>query len=266
MKQNKIRELLVAGKPTIGTHLFLTDPLVVEMVGHSRAFDYVEFLAEYSAYGLVALDNFCRAAELHGLGTMIKVDQENHRFVAQRAVGSGFDSVLFADSHCCSDVEDCVRSVRADAPSVVRGLYGAAARRNALPDYDGSGRFVQKLDEVVVAIMVEKHSALEELDAILETPGVDMVQWGPNDYAMSIGAAGESGKSDRIRKVERQVIAQCLAAGVPFRGECENLEDARYYADQGVRHFCFGWDLWMLHQQWKRDGEDLRDLLGEIVD
>ncbi len=41
-------------------------PTVVEMVGHTRQFDYVEFSGEYAPYDLHGLDNFCRAAELLG--------------------------------------------------------------------------------------------------------------------------------------------------------------------------------------------------------
>ena len=39
--------------------------------------------------------------------------------------------------------------------------------------------------------MIEKASAVEQLDEILAVPGVDMVQWGPADYSMSIGRSGE---------------------------------------------------------------------------
>ena len=52
-------------------------------------FDYIEFVAEYAPFDLYALENVCRAAELHGLSTMIKIDQEPRRFLAQRAVGAG---------------------------------------------------------------------------------------------------------------------------------------------------------------------------------
>jgi 2-keto-3-deoxy-L-rhamnonate aldolase RhmA len=38
---------------------------------------------------------------------------------------------------------------------------------------------------VVVALMIEKKAAIENLEAILDVPGVDMVRFGPADYAMS---------------------------------------------------------------------------------
>jgi len=73
MKPNKLRELLRSGKPTLSTRIQSSWPSTVEVIGHTGLFDYVEFLAEYAPYTLADLENFCRAAELHDLGTMIKL-------------------------------------------------------------------------------------------------------------------------------------------------------------------------------------------------
>src|SRR3989337_1040139 len=50
MGHNKLRELLNADRPTIGTHLHATWPSIVEVVGHTGMFDYVEFCAEYAPF------------------------------------------------------------------------------------------------------------------------------------------------------------------------------------------------------------------------
>jgi hypothetical protein len=76
----------------MGTHLQSIWPTIVEVVGHTRRFDYIEFSGEYAPYDLHGLDDFCRAAELHGLGAMIKLDQEPRTWLAQRAIGAGFQS------------------------------------------------------------------------------------------------------------------------------------------------------------------------------
>lgn len=245
MRTNSIRTLLDSRAPTLGTHLFLMSPTVVEIVGHTQAFDYVEFLAEYAPYDLNSLEDFCRAAELHSLGTMIKVDWEGRRFAAQRSVGAGFESVLFTDPRSADDVRDCIRSVRPDTPDA-NGFYGVGARRHALPLYGGTPAYVQALNNVVVAIMIEKGPAVESLDEILAVPGIDMVQWGPADYCMSIGRAGELASKD-IREIEKRVIETCLAADVRPRAEINTVEQAKYYADLGVRDFCLGYDLFALY-------------------
>jgi 2-keto-3-deoxy-L-rhamnonate aldolase RhmA len=240
--------------------LSLFDPVVVETIGQTGAFDYVEFGAEYAAYDLKGLENFCRAAELYSLGTMIKVDWEHRGFVAQRSIGAGFDAVLFADSRSSADAAESIRYVRAET-SGGDGLFGASPRRHALPNHAGSPAYIQALEDIVVAIMVEKRGAVEDLEAIVHLPGVDMVQWGPNDYAMSIGRPGEAG-STAVRDVERRVIRTCVDAGVPIRAEIANVEAAPYYLDLGVRHFSLFHDLQLMHSAWKQGGQGLREVVG----
>lgn len=263
MKPNTIRALLDSGEPTVATRIMIGDPLVVEVVGKTGMFDYVEFLAEYAAYDLRSLEEFCRAAELSSLGSMIKVDWENRSFVAQRAVGAGFDSVLFADSRSAEDARNCVSCLQPDTPEH-GGTFGAAARRHALPGYGGTPRYVEALDEVVVALMIEKASAVESLDEILAVGGIDMIQWGPSDYAMSIGRAGEQ-DSKVVRDAERRVLSACLDAGIPARAEIRSPEEAGYYLDLGVRHFNLGIDLFTLHDVLKQGGEQLREIVGAAL-
>ena len=144
MRSNKLREKLNAGEPTLGTHIHTTWPSIVEAIGHTGEYDYVEFVAEYGPFDLHDLDNLARAAELWDLGTMIKVDAENRAYVSQRAIGSGFGSVLFADVRDPDDARACVRCVRADAPGD-EGTYGVAMRRFAYMSYGGTEEYVQAL-------------------------------------------------------------------------------------------------------------------------
>jgi 4-hydroxy-2-oxoheptanedioate aldolase len=257
MKPNKLRELLNAGKPTIGTRVNSTWPSVVEAIGHTGMYDYVEFLAEYAPFDLYTLDNFCRAAELYGMSSMIKIDQEPRGFLAQRGIGAGFQSVLFADCRSVEDVEQCVRIVRPDTPED-KGIHGVGARRFAYMGYGGSPEYVQELRDIVVVIMVEKKSAVDQLEEVLSVEGIDMIQWGPSDYSMSSGLAGQR---EKVKDVERKVFETAMKMGVPPRAEIGSPEQAKYYLDLGVRHFNIGTDLSILYGWWRTNGDELRKIV-----
>ena len=259
MKPNKLRQALHVGTPTIGTHLQSAWPSIVEVVGHSRQYDYIEFVAEYAPFDLYALENICRAAELYDMGAMIKIDQEPRRFLAQRAIGSGFDSVLFADVRTPEDARECVRAVRPETPED-GGTHGVAGRRIAYMKKGGTAEYVEALRAVVVAVMIEKRSAVERLEEILATPGLDMAQWGPADYCMSIGRPGARADPE-IRALERTVIETSLRMGVTPRAEIQTADQAQYYLDLGVRHFCMGTDLNILFDWFCEQGSALRDTL-----
>jgi 2-keto-3-deoxy-L-rhamnonate aldolase RhmA len=261
MRRNKLREILKSGGPSVSTHVHSTWPAVIEAAGHTGVFDYVEFVAEYAPWDLHDLDNLCRAAELFDMGMMIKVDQEPRMFLAQRAIGAGFQSVLFADCRSAEDARRCVEAVRADGPND-GGTHGVASRRATYMLYGGTTDYVQSLSDVVVMLMIEKRGAVENLEEILSVPGVDMIQWGPADYCMSIGRPGEWHAPD-IRTVERQVIETALRMGVPPRAEISTPDQAKYYLDMGVRHFSLGTDVFILHNWWKANGGELRKAVFE---
>lgn len=261
MRRNRLRELLRAGKPSIGTHLHTTWPTMVEVVGYTKRFDYVEFSGEYAPYDLYSLENFCRAAELHDLGTMIKLDQEPRRWLAQRSIGAGFQSALFADVHTVEEARECVRAVRPDTPTG-GGTYGATDRRNSYWMEGGTQAYVDALDDIVIVLMIEKREAVEQLDEILALPGIDMVQWGPSDYAMSDGRPGGWGAPE-TKRVERDVIERCLKAGIPPRAELTEPDDARPYLEMGVRHFCIGTDVYIVHDWLQKRAGALAELIDD---
>jgi 2-keto-3-deoxy-L-rhamnonate aldolase RhmA len=256
MRANKMRELLKADKPTVATHIHTTWPSVIEAIGHTGLYDYVEFVGEYGPFDLHDLDNMCRAADIYGMSMMIKVDQEPRGFIASRAIGSGFHSVLFSDCRSAEDVRECVRVTRPETPED-GGTFGVATRRFTYMGYGGTPEYVQALRDIVVVIMIEKHGTVDNLEEVLEVEGVDMIQWGGSDYSMSIGRAGERNSPD-LKKTERRVIETSLKMGVPPRAEINTADQAKYYLDLGVRHFCIGTDITILHGWWKSHGETLR--------
>ncbi len=111
-------------------------------------------------------------------------------------------------------------------------------------------------------LMIEKAQAVEQLDEILAVPGIDMIQWGPADYAMSIGRPGDWYRPGRPRGRARRAGPGGLAAGVQPRAEITDPADAQRYLDLGVRHFCLGTDMQILYAWWAERGAALGDILG----
>ena len=260
MRPNRLRALLNAGEPTVGTHLLSTWPTLVELVGQAGAYDYVEFTAEYAPFHMHDLDNLGRALELVNLAGMIKVEQTQWTHQAMRAIGSGFQSVLFADLRTVEDAKACVAAVRAETPGT-GGRLGVGMRRDVGTVREaGSPAYVEALNEVVIAIMVEKRECVEDLDAILSVPGLDMVQFGASDYSMSLGLTGQRDHSE-VRTAERRTIETALAKGLHPRVELGDIAQAAPYLEMGVKHFCIGWDVRILHDWWRANGAGMRAIL-----
>jgi len=253
-KKNVLRNLLKAGKPTLGTHIHVIWPGIVEVIGHSESIDYIEFSGEYAPFDLHSLENFGRAIDLFDrLSSMMKIDQEPKGYLASRAIGSGIQNLLFADIRTVEDARIAVASARAETPET-GGLMGAAMRRDV--GYvlgPGSLEYVKQLEEGVVALMIEKQSAVERLEEILSVKGIDMVQFGPADYSMSIGLAGQW-SHPRVKEAEQYTIKTALKMGIAPRVELRDFKDAAPYLKMGVKHFCIGWDVDTLYQWCREQG------------
>ena len=261
MRRNRLRELLDAGLPSLGTHIHSSWPTIIELVGHSGMFDYVEFVGEYAPYDLYALENIGRAVDLFPhMSAMMKIEQEPRTYLTIRSIGSGIQNVLFADPRTKEDVEECVRAVRAEAPHV-RGRHGVGMRRDVgFVLEPGAPSFVKALDDAVIALMIEKDPAVQNLEALLSVKGVDMVQFGPADYSMSLGLTGQW-DHPRVREAEKHVIETALKMGIAPRAEISRPEEAARYLEMGVQHFCIGSDVNILFNWFRDCGHSMNQLL-----
>ncbi len=125
----------------------------------------------------------------------------------------------------------------------------------------GSREYVKQLEEGVVALMIEKQSAIEQLEEILSVRGIDMVQFGPADYSMSIGLPGQW-SHPRVKEAEQYTIEAALKRGIAPRVELRDFKDAEPYLKMGVKHFCIGWDVDILYRWCKEQGAAFSKAFG----
>ena len=266
--KNTLREKLDAGTPTMGTHILSSDPDIPEIVGDTRLFDYGEYCAEYSAFDMQTLYHLARAGQCADLPLMLKPDQASQAFWTQAALGAGFRAVLFTDIRSPDDVRTCHRIIAADTPAKdghSGGHMGVKLRRPALSGYQPDS-YLADLNATVFTIMIEKSVALDDIDAILEVAkdlGVDMTQWGPADFGFSHGEPNLM-HEEGIRPFEELLIRKSLEYGVAPRIEIGEPEQAKRYVDLGVRHFCIGWDRFILQAGLQRIGEGMRKVLESV--
>lgn len=263
MKYNKLRKILNEHGSSVATRMWSSNPFFTELLGQNGNFDYMEFVAEYSPYTLMDLQNICRAAELNEMGTMMKVDFQNRGFVAQKAAASGFQAIMFADHRTPDEVRETVRMMKSETPAG-GGIFGYPNNRfiggqSHLTQMDHAKR----VDEVVLCFMIEKAEAMEHIEEICSIPGVDMVQFGPSDYCMSMGLNRDQ-NVDQFKAAERKMIEVALKHGVQPRCEIPNTQAAQYYIDLGVRHFCVGDQVNALRGFWNTQGPEMRKIADAL--
>ena len=263
MRTNKLREIIKSGGISVGARILTAWPGIVEVIGNTGVIDYIEFIGEYSPWDLHDLENIGRAVELHNMSSMFKVDQEPNGFLAQRALGSGFQNILFTDIRTIEDAKKCIKIVKPETPAH-GGINGCHMRRNVGYVLDcGNENYVKAMDEAVIAIMVEKKGCLENLEEILSLKGIDMVQFGPCDYALSIGLPGQW-MHPKVKEAELKTIEVAIKKGIRPRVEIGPInykaEDIKKYIKLGVKDFHLPSDVIILHQWIKENAKLIRGL------
>lgn len=236
-------------------------PGLLEIIGQIDAFDYVEFLAEYAPYTLHDLENLARAADLSGLSMMIKIDAETRAFVAQRAMSAGIQNLLFSDVRTVEDAREAVAAVRPE-PEWNNGTR--SDRRNGyVGGYANPAEVVEWCKNAVIAIMVEKDETIDNLEEILAIEEIDMVQFGPADYSLSIGKPGAY-EAPEVTTAEETMIQTALDMDVAPRVEINHPGEAQAYLDRGIRDFSLNTDTRILHQWYSENAAALADTVADV--
>ena len=68
-------------------------------------------------------------------------------------------------------------------------------------------------------------------------------------------------RPNEVRAAERRTIETALKKGLHPRAEISEPDQAARFLEMGVRHFCIGWDVTILHAAWRANGDGMRALL-----
>ncbi len=129
------------------------------------------------------------------------------------------------------------------APAGIRGMGSALARASR---WQGHPRYVHEAnDQVCVLVQAETVLAMQNLDAIAATPGVDGVFIGPADLSASMGHPGNAAHPE-VQAVIEDGIARILKAGKAPGILATSEAQARKWLAAGARFVAVGADTLLL--------------------
>ncbi len=143
-----------------------------------------------------------------------------------------------------AEAEKAVRSVRyPPRGDRLWGPFHAPFRwGQSMPDYMASAD-----DEMICMITIEHVDAVNRIDEIMATPGIDVAVIGPGDLATSINKRGQMDDPELLELIAR-AEAGILRSGVPVGGVARTADQANALIDRGYRAIALGFD-WSLFQR-----------------
>ena len=128
--------------------------------------------------------------------------------------------------------------------------------------YGGADYFDHANTHVLALAMIESREALDALDAILDTPGLDGIYVGPNDLALSLGARPGAELAGPVSDAIARILAAALQRGLLAGIFCSDATLARQRLAEGFHLVTPGNDAGVLGQGCK---VRLQDTLAAVV-
>lgn len=232
-----IKERLLAGETVVGTFIQTPHPVICEFTG-SMGFDFLCLEAEHSAMGAETVTALVAATSRTKSAALVRLANNDWDLVAA-ALDSGAEGVICPRVNSGAEAETFVRSAlyppvgdRGIGPGRVTG-YGL----NSGPSYRA-----QANESNLVAAQVETRAAIEHLDEILATPGLDLIFVGPADLASSLGIDGGFDHPD-LRAAIQGIVDRAHTAGKKTGIFAGNAAQAAYWVERGVQLILLASDL-----------------------
>lgn len=197
-----LKEKLRRGVQTVGTWVSLAHPALAEMAAKA-GFDWVTIDLEHSSITLRECEDLIRVIDLAGATPLVRLTS-NDRDQIKRVMDSGARGVIVPCVCSREEAEAAVSAVH--YPPAGRRGVGLARAQGYGADFAGYRARLPR--EGVVIVMIETAKAVDRVEAILSTPGVDGYLLGPYDLSASLGVIGQTSHP----KVEA-AVAKVRAAG-----------------------------------------------------
>lgn len=159
----------------------------------------------------------------------------------KKVLDLGAQGIIVPQVNTAEQAADVVRFSRY-APAGSRGVGLARAH--------GYGfRFAEYVtsanDDVVVIVQAEHKTAVDNIQSIIQVPGIDCVLLGPYDLSASYGKMGQIADPEVLAGIKR-VTSACQSAGIPLGYFGVSAEAVKPYADQGYSLLVAGVDVLFL--------------------
>ncbi|MCC6581041.1 MAG: aldolase [Phycisphaeraceae bacterium] len=221
----------------------INDPRVIEIMGYC-GYDAVWLCREHVPTSWETVEQQVRAAKLWNMDAVVRVSRGDY---SDMIVALEMDATAVMVPHVFT---------AAEARQVARMTKFHPVGRRPWDGGNTDGKWGTIPAEVYMSsanvqrfniLQIEDPEALDELDDIAATPGIDMLLFGPADFSQGIGIPGMT-RDPRVEDVRRRIADTCRNHGI-FAGTVAGVDDIERYVEMGYQYLNVGADVICLTNQ-----------------
>ena len=231
----RFKAAMDSDKGALGPFMIGTDPAFVESAGHA-GYDFVLLDMEHGTTTFETLPHLIRAANVAGVCPVVRVPRGSDIWIDQ-ALDVGAGGVMIPQIDTAEQARAAVSAAKF-SPVGTRAVPGS--------------EYFSKAQDTVVILQAEGKKAVENLDEILDVPGIDVVFVGPYDLSSSLGHVGEIDHPEVVECI-KGIIAKANAKGVKIGCFADTVEGGMKWRDLGVKFIGYACDTYLFYQKAKAD-------------
>jgi 2-keto-3-deoxy-L-rhamnonate aldolase RhmA len=228
--ESPVKKQLREGRPVVGASIAVNS---VDVAAHAATlgFDFLWIEMEHSPITLETLRNMVLATRGLPALPFARVPV-NELWTAKRVLDMGVSGVVFPFTSTSELAQQAAAACR----------YPPLGRRGSSPNlarfcWPDPGRYQDSADEnVTVIIIIEEARAVERIDEIASTPGVDVMFIGTNDLSFSLGLRGEQ-NHPKLREAIGRVVDAGKRHGKFLGRPAGSPEKVKEFIEQGFLFF-----------------------------
>jgi 4-hydroxy-2-oxoheptanedioate aldolase len=207
MYPNPLKQKLQGGELVLGTSLPAFTPQVAGMICNA-GIDFVWICTEHSPYSFERLDVIPSLIRQRGVAPMIRV-ANNDAGLIKKAYDVGAVAVMVPQVDTPAEA----------AAAVEHAHYPPEGKRGITPNWpwlvgvDWTHVIRTANEETVLILQLESREAYDNLDAIVEVGGFDVLLVGPMDLSASVGRITETG-CDEVQSIMEEVPRRIAGSGI----------------------------------------------------
>lgn len=237
MRQSRVLGKLASGDLVRCVKLNLSDARVVEIAAQS-GFDCLWIDQEHVANDITQIEYAVRTAKVYDCDVLVRVPRGSYSDLVRPLE---VDAAGIMVPHLMNTQEARAIAMQTKFHPIGRraldgGNADGAFTRLAVADY-----MKQANERRFVVVQIEDPEAIEHLDEIASTPGIDMLFFGPGDFSQGIGHPGEF---THPRVIEaRKLVAQAALRHGKYAGTVVGKANLQAAVDLGYRFLSMGADV-----------------------
>ena len=236
---NPLKTKLQQGKPAIGIVISVNHVEVAAQAAN-LGFDFLWLEMEHCPLSLDTVRSIVLATR--GLPAVpIARPPVNELWTAKRLLDTGVLGVIFPFTRTAALARQAAAACR--YPPV--GLRGSGAEMAAFRWPAPQGYYDFADEQVLVVAVVEDTSALEQIDEIAATPGIDVLFIGTSDLSFSLGLRGRQDEP-KLRAAVAKIAAAGKKNGKILGRPAFTPAEVRQYQRQGFLFFITASDLGLM--------------------